>query len=73
MDILKLKRIISLIQHNYLTVKGQSLINHRKNILPPTADESTIFNHGNNDSIINFKGIKTAIVICYELEFPELI
>ena len=53
--------------------KGQSLINHRKNLLPPTADESTIFNRGNNDSIINFKGIKTAIVICYELEFPELI
>jgi len=53
--------------------KGQSLINHRKKLLPPTAKESTIFNRGNNDSIINFKGVKTAIVICYELEFPELI
>ena len=57
----------------FFNSKGQSLINHRKKILPPTADESTIFNRGNNDSIINFKGIKTAIVICYELEFPELI
>ena len=53
--------------------KGQSLINHRKKLLPPTAKESTIFNRGNNNSIINFKGVKTAIVICYELEFPELI
>jgi len=52
---------------------GQSLINHRKQLLPPTAKESTIFNRGNNDSIINFKGIKIAVVICYELEFPELI
>jgi len=53
--------------------KGQSLINHRKRLLPPTADELKIFNRGNNDSIINFKGTKIAIVICYELEFPELI
>jgi predicted amidohydrolase len=47
--------------------------NHRKKLLPPTADESKIFKPGAESSIINIKGIKAAIVICYELEFPELI
>jgi predicted amidohydrolase len=47
--------------------------NHRKKLLPPTADESKIFKPGAESSIININGIKAAIVICYELEFPELI
>ena len=42
-------------------------------MLPPTADESKIFKPGSENSIITINGIKSAIVICYELEFPELI
>ena len=57
----------------YFDSKGTSLANHRKQILPPTADESKIFKSGNKSSIIMVNGIKSAIVICYELEFPELI
>ena len=53
--------------------EGQSLVNHRKKLLPTTADEVKIFEPGDKSSIINIKGIKAAIVICYELEFPELI
>ena len=53
--------------------KGLSLTNHRKKLLPPTADESKIFTPGKESSIFSIKGIKSAIVICYELEFPELI
>jgi len=52
---------------------GKSLANHRKKMLPPTADESKIFTPGHENSIISINGIKAAIVICYELEFPELI
>jgi len=53
--------------------KGQSIANHRKTLLPPTADESKIFTPGVNRTLISIKGIKAAIVICYELEFPEII
>ena len=53
--------------------KGSSIANHRKKMLPPTADESKIFTPGQDSSIVSINGIKIAIVICYELEFPELI
>ena len=53
--------------------KGLSLANHRKKLLPPTANESKIFTPGKESSIVSIKGIKSAIVICYELEFPELV
>ena len=52
---------------------GLSIANHQKKLLPLTADESTIFTPGIEKTIISIKGIKAAIVICYELEFPELI
>jgi len=57
----------------YFDSKGMSLANHRKKMLPPTADESKIFKPGSESSIITINGIKAAIVICYELEFPEII
>ena len=57
----------------YFDNKGLSVANHRKKMLPPTADESKIFKPGSENSIITINGIKSAIVICYELEFPELI
>ena len=53
--------------------KGLSMANHRKKMLPPTANESKIFTPGQDSSIVSINGIKIAIVICYELEFPELI
>jgi predicted amidohydrolase len=57
----------------YFDNQGLSISNHRKKMLPPTADESKIFKPGIENSIITINGIKSAIVICYELEFPELI
>ena len=42
-------------------------------MLPSTANESMIFKPGSESSIITINGIKAAIVICYELEFPEII
>ena len=53
--------------------KGISIANHRKKMLPPTADESKIFTPGQGSSIFSINNIKVAIVICYELEFPEII
>ena len=53
--------------------KGISIANHRKKMLPPTADESKIFTPGQDSSIFSINSIKVGIVICYELEFPEII
>jgi len=53
--------------------EGLSIANHRKKLLPLTADESKIFTPGKESSIFSINGIKSAIVICYELEFPEII
>jgi len=57
----------------YFDNQGLSVANHRKKMLPPSADESKIFKPGVASSIITINGIKAAIVICYELEFPEII
>ncbi|MBT3854525.1 MAG: carbon-nitrogen hydrolase family protein [Thiotrichales bacterium] len=64
----KLFNSAQLFDHN-----GISTANHRKKMLPPTADESKIFAPGQDNSIFSINGIKAAIVICYELEFPEII
>ena len=53
--------------------EGQSIANHRKKLLPPTADESKIFTPGTESTILSIKGIKSAIVICYELNFQSLL
>jgi len=57
----------------YFDNQGLSIANHRKKMLPSTANESKIFKPGSESSIITINGIKAAIVICYELEFSELI
>jgi|TARA_Y100000294_G_scaffold125460_1_gene116872 predicted amidohydrolase len=53
--------------------KGKFLANHRKTVLPKTSNENKFFSPGYNNSIFKLAGIKVAIVICYELEFPEII
>ncbi|MDP6710673.1 MAG: nitrilase-related carbon-nitrogen hydrolase [Pelagibacteraceae bacterium] len=53
--------------------KGAPLANHRKTVLPKTSNENEIFYPGQKNSIINIAGLKIALVICYELEFPEII
>ena len=53
--------------------KGVSLINHRKTVLPKTSNENEIFYPGQKNSIFSMAGLKIALVICYELEFPEII
>lgn len=36
------------------------------------ADEDKFYNHGNALSIVDFKGYKIGLSICYDLRFPEL-
>ena len=53
--------------------KGISLINHRKTVLPKTSNENEIFYPGQKNSLFSIAGLKISLVICYELEFPEII
>ncbi len=57
----------------FITHEGEVLANHRKSMLPLSSKENLVFNKGSKQTFIEYKGIKIGIVICYELEFPELV
>lgn len=52
---------------------GQTLANHRKRIAAPHCFEGDIFTNGAGATLVDFAGLKLAIVICYEVEFPEFV
>lgn len=49
---------------------GMTLANHRKSVLPP-GFESRFFGCGGGLTLITVKGVRVAVIICYEVEFPE--
>lgn len=49
---------------------GGVLANHRKNLLPYEYEEK-YFEHGRRPTIVDIKGWKIGILVCYEAEFPE--
>jgi len=57
----------------FINHQGEVLVNHRKSMLPLSSKENLIFDKGSKQTLITYKGLKIGIVICYELEFPELV
>jgi len=57
----------------FINNQGEVLVNHRKSMLPLSSKENLIFDRGSKQTLITYKGLKIGIVICYELEFPELV
>ena len=57
----------------FINHKGEVLANHRKSMLPLSSKENLVFDRGSKQTMITYKGLKIGIVICYELEFPELV
>ena len=57
----------------FINHQGEVLANHRKSMLPLSSKENLIFDKGSKQTLITYKGLKIGIVICYELEFPELV
>jgi len=57
----------------FINHKGEVLANHRKSMLPLSSKENRLFDRGSKQTMITYKGLKIGIVICYELEFPELV
>ncbi|MEB8433714.1 carbon-nitrogen hydrolase family protein [Cocleimonas sp. KMM 6892] len=51
---------------------GETLINHRKLLLPP-GFEADHFDSGKNMSYFNIGAFKCCVLICYDAEFPESI
>jgi len=51
---------------------GATLANHRKSVLPPSM-ETRYFQRGDALTLVTVKSVRVALVICYEIEFPETI
>ncbi len=56
-----------------VSAQGEVLANHRKRLSAPGSVEANYFTPGNCDTLLDFQGIIVAILICYELEFPEAV
>jgi predicted amidohydrolase len=50
---------------------GRLLANHRKQLNSPGSFEEDYFKPGDCATYFDFAGIKIALMICYEVEFPE--
>ena len=57
----------------YIHRDGRLFVNHRKTILPRTGYEIELFSEGQKNSTLQIDHMNIALVICYELEFPEII
>lgn len=52
---------------------GDSLSNHRKQLPAPDSFEEATFVDGPSPTFVNYRDVKLAIAICYEIEFPETV
>ncbi len=50
---------------------GTLLANHRKRLASPGSFEEAAFTNGTAVTFVDHAGLRLAIVICYEIEFPE--
>lgn len=50
---------------------GGLLANHRKRLASPGSFEEASFSNGGSNTLCNLAGLRVAVAICYEIEFPE--
>ena len=55
----------------FVSARGELLANHRKQLNSPGSFEEKYFTPGDRFTMLNFAGVAIAIMICYEVEFPE--
>ncbi len=56
-----------------ISAQGRRLANHRKRVLP-TAYERALFSYGTHATMFSLdNGWRVALLICYEVEFPEAV
>ncbi|WP_428516723.1 nitrilase-related carbon-nitrogen hydrolase [Roseovarius sp.] len=51
--------------------EGAALANHRKRLPSPGSFEEDTFANGDTPTLVEHGGLRIAIIICYEVEFPE--
>ncbi len=51
---------------------GERLLNYRKRVIPP-GFEGTYFTAGEAQGVFELKGWKLAMLVCYDVEFPEYV
>ncbi|MFT5658894.1 MAG: putative amidohydrolase [Gammaproteobacteria bacterium] len=54
-----------------ISSSGELIANHRKQLNSPGSFEEDYFVPGNTPTYFTYGGLKIAILICYEVEFPE--
>lgn len=52
---------------------GQLMANHRKRANSPGSFEEDYFTPGAAPSVFDYAGLRVAVLICYEVEFPETV
>ena len=56
-----------------VSADGELLANHRKQLNSPGSFEVDCFTPGDRPTMLTYRGIEIAILICYEVEFPEAV
>lgn len=56
----------------YAITKNSIIGKYRKNFLFSPTGEDKYFDTGNETCVVDFKGIKVGLLLCYEIRFPEL-
>jgi len=56
----------------YAITKNSVLGKYRKNFLFSPTGEDKYFDKGNDVCVVDFKGIKVGMLLCYEIRFPEM-
>ncbi len=55
----------------FVGADGRLLANHRKCLNAPGGFEEHYFIPGNQPTLVEYAGLRIALLICYEIEFPE--
>lgn len=56
----------------YAVSKSSVLGRYRKNLLFSPTGENEFFDTGRETCVVDFKGMKVGLLLCYEIRFPEL-
>ncbi len=57
----------------FVGADGSLLANHRKCLNAPGGFEARYFIPGNQPTLVDYAGLHIALLICYEIEFPEAV
>lgn len=57
----------------FISADGELLANHRKRLNSPGSFEEDYFTPGDKATLLTYRGLRIALMICYEVEFPEAV